>query len=181
MMEHFFDAIDGFSWWKEQGELLNIMLSEIQFDKLKVAEIGVYKGRLTAMWAVALINKGIDFEYHAVDHFLGSAEHDSSFDYYKAALSNLHPILDKIIIQKNESTAQAATYPDNYFDIVYIDGSHDYESVMADIKAWTPKIKPGGFICGDDYEDSRPGVFLVINECYGDKINVFGIQWYIKI
>jgi hypothetical protein len=52
---------------------------------------------------------------------------------------------------------------------------------MADIKAWTPKIKPGGFICGDDYEDSRPGVFLAINESYGDKINVFGIQWYIKI
>jgi hypothetical protein len=34
---------------------------------------------------------------------------------------------------------------------VYIDGDHSYEAVRDDLRAWYPKLKHGGVLCGDDY------------------------------
>jgi len=45
------------------------------------------------------------------------------------------------------------TFPDDYFDFVYIDGDHRYESVIKDIRDWYPKVKKGGFLVGDDYRN----------------------------
>ena len=77
-MEHFYKNIDGFSSEIEQGELLKTVLPIIKNDIIKIAEIGVYKGRATSMWNVMLINENINYEYYAIDHFLGSLEHDNN-------------------------------------------------------------------------------------------------------
>lgn len=50
------------------------------------------------------------------------------------------------------STEAAANFLDGSVDFVFIDGAHDFDSVTADIKAWLPKLKPGGHIAGHDYE-----------------------------
>lgn len=47
----------------------------------------------------------------------------------------------------------AARIPDKSLDFVYIDARHDYESVKEDVRAWFPKVKPGGIIAGHDYVD----------------------------
>ena len=81
-MEHFYQNLDGFSAESEQGELLKTILQNLIVDEeLKIAEIGVYKGRGTAMWNVILINEGLNYDYYAIDHFLGSSEHNWTFDY----------------------------------------------------------------------------------------------------
>jgi len=36
--------------------------------------------------------------------------------------------------------------------ILYIDGNHGYDHVLADCQAWAPHVKPGGWIVFDDYE-----------------------------
>ena len=36
--------------------------------------------------------------------------------------------------------------------VLHIDGNHKYESVVADIAAWAPYVKPGGWLVLDDYE-----------------------------
>lgn len=40
---------------------------------------------------------------------------------------------------------------DCLIDIVHIDAGHTYEDVKSDIEAWWPKVRPGGFLTGDDY------------------------------
>jgi methyltransferase family protein len=40
--------------------------------------------------------------------------------------------------------------PTHYFDWIYVDGDHQYEAVKKGLESYLPKVKPGGFITGDD-------------------------------
>jgi SAM-dependent methyltransferase len=63
-----------------------------------------------------------------------------------------------------EMSCNAVTqFEDNSLDVVYVDADHKYEPVLADIRAWYAKVKPGGILCGDDYiEGSHIEKFGVI-------------------
>lgn len=182
-MEHFYQNIEGWSTETDQGELLNTILPMVKNGvKLKIAEIGVYQGRGTSMWNTILINDGVEYEYRAIDHFEGSVEHNKSINYYERTLNNLSPILENVTIIKNDSVLESKNYDNEYFDIVYIDASHEYEYVIEDIKHWLPKVKKGGILCGDDYTSGWPGVMKAVNEFFGEKINVVGHQqWWVKL
>ena len=182
-MEHFYQNIEGWSTETDQGELLNTILPMVKNgSKIKIAEIGVYQGRGTSIWNTILINDGVEYEYRAIDHFEGSAEHNKSINYYERTLNNLSPILENVTIIKNDSVLESKNYDNEYFDIVYIDASHEYEYVIEDIKHWLPKVKKGGIICGDDYTPAWSGVMRAVNEFFGEKIKVVGNQqWWVKL
>ncbi len=58
-------------------------------------------------------------------------------------------------------------FPDNTLDMGYIDGSHNPVDVEADLRAWMPKIKKGGWLCGHDINiDVRLAVEKVIGKDY---------------
>ena len=50
------------------------------------------------------------------------------------------------------SLEAAAVVKDNVADLVFIDADHAYSSIVQDIKAWWPKVKTGGILCGHDCE-----------------------------
>lgn len=197
MFDHFYKKIDGFSQYDDQGLLLETLLTKLTQKDIRIAEIGVYKGRCTAMWGVIvsnwLTNSKEACEYHGIDTFDGSKEHAKNVDYFGITMNNLqplvtrqlHPKLDVRII-KNDSVHQASSYPDNYFDIVYIDASHEYKDVVADIKAWTKKVKVGGFLCGDDYVKGWEGViravdlFVRSSQKFRDFTKVGNQQWFVR-
>jgi predicted O-methyltransferase YrrM len=181
-MEHFFEGIDGWAQYRDQVELIKLIIDEINQPFLNIAEIGVYKGRGTAIWNVELINNNVDYDYIAIDHFTGSTEHDNTIDYYNITLENLKPIIDRIKVIRNNSLNESKNYNDEHFDVVYIDASHDYQSVKEDILNWLPKVKKGGIICGDDYISGWPEVVQAVNELFNDKVNKLGHQqWWVKI
>lgn len=180
-MEHFYDKIKGWSHESDQGRLLKEALNILNKKEIVIAEIGVYMGRCTAMWNVELINSGIDYKYYAIDHFEGSSEHNKNIDYYGETKKNIELIKENVNLIKNDSLSECKNYPDEFFDIVYIDASHDYESVKKDIESWYPKVKNGGIICGDDYVAGWPGVVKAVNETFKDGITVIGYQqWMFK-
>lgn len=49
------------------------------------------------------------------------------------------------------SLEAAAEVPDGSLDFVYIDANHGYDYVLADLKAWAPKVRTGGIVSGHDY------------------------------
>lgn len=65
---------------------------------------------------------------------------------------------------KAKSVDFAAELPDGSVDAVFIDGDHAYEAAKADIRAWLPKVKLGGMLCGDDFDVSDPGVCKAVVE-----------------
>lgn len=63
------------------------------------------------------------------------------------------------------SVEAAKRFVDRSLDIVYIDAGHLYEQVLADIKAWKPKVKKGGILCGHDYgHGQNPGVKRAVDK-----------------
>ena len=58
---------------------------------------------------------------------------------------------NQVTIQRGYSYDFVDSYPDNFFDFIYIDGCHLYDSVKADLEMFLPKLKNGGLMCGHDY------------------------------
>ncbi len=47
-------------------------------------------------------------------------------------------------------TTEAARGLNVKADLIYVDASHDEESVYNDVMNWYPKLNEGGTMCGDD-------------------------------
>lgn len=62
-------------------------------------------------------------------------------------------------------------------DLLYIDGCHKYESVIRDIDLWSPKVKKGGIIAGDDYGGHFVGVTQAVKEKFPEAEIYMGNQW----
>ena len=65
--------------------------------------------------------------------------------------------LPNVTIRKGFSQDVLASYPDNYFDWVYIDGNHLYEFVKRDVDMSFRKVRTGGTIAGDDFTWEKDG------------------------
>lgn len=52
--------------------------------------------------------------------------------------------------------------PDASLDFVFIDADHSYEEVCNDIREWSFKVRPGGYITGHDYD--WPSVKRAVDE-----------------
>jgi len=83
----------------------------------------------------------------------------------------------KLEIHKGISWEVADFYENESLDFIFIDASHDYESVKKDILAWLPKIKPSGFICGHDI--NYLGVLTAVKSIFPQyQITGFDNVWF---
>jgi hypothetical protein len=144
-----------------------------------IIEIGSWKGRSTK----ELLESG--HHVTAVDHFQGSpgpggggmhvlAQEE---DIYAEFLKNVghYPNLK---VLKMTSLEAAGKLNGDQADMVFIDASHDYQDVKADIAAWLPKTRK--LICGHDYSPVWPGVMRAVNEAFSEVKLVDSI-WFIEV
>lgn len=124
------------------------------------AEIGVWKGgfseKIVSRTRPALLYL-IDpwrFQSEYPDRMYGGkvagdqAAMDAIHDDVAARLGSLSNV--RIIRAFARDAAEHLS--DETLDWVYIDGNHHYEYVCEDLDVFTRKVKPGGYITGDDYE-----------------------------
>jgi hypothetical protein len=133
-----------------------------------IIEVGSWLGSSTRHMASCIPEDGI---VYAVDHWQGSREHQAGEDawipelehLYAYFLSNtMHAGLAHKIVPVRMGSLAAAKQLQIQVDLIYIDASHDTESVYNDLAAWYPHLNKEGILCGDDWKDInvRKGVVL---------------------
>lgn len=132
--------------------LINMIL---EFKINRMAEIGVYGGHCMRSILRSSANT-IVREYWAIDQWVaipwqwkGKEQKDWDAKYREAL--KYYPWFPQLRILKSSSVEAAPIFWDGYFDLIYIDADHTYESVVQDIKAWMPKVRKGGILAGHDY------------------------------
>jgi predicted O-methyltransferase YrrM len=77
---------------------------------------------------------------------------------------------DQLHVHEGDSVQVLGTFPDEYFDWIYIDAQHRYDGVKRDIQVATRKVKLGGLLVFNDYivwsyiEMEPYGVVAAVNE-----------------
>lgn len=146
----------------------------------KIMEVGLWKG-LTLKHVLGIEKGGrivgVSEHHESIDAYWGvdpwmimgdlymrySDLTQADWDKKYRKTCQLMMLFPKLHIIRAMSIEAVSIFPDNYFDMVFIDADHCYKAVTRDIGLWLPKVKPGGFFCGDDYEskhhfDVKPAV-----------------------
>ena len=185
-MEHFYQRVPGMFNFQD---LYKRMVREAE-SPAHFVEVGAFLGKSASFMAVEIINSGKQIIFDVVDTFEGSPQvkeerkftNEVTGDYYSQFLSNIKPACGYIRPFPMTSRLAAERYKILSLDFVYIDASHDYKSVQADINAWYPKVKPGGYIGGHDYRSNCPGVWRAVNERFGrGGVEQIGTSWLKQI
>jgi hypothetical protein len=136
------------------------------------AEIGVWNGGLSSI----LLAEKPDLTLAMVDSWEGEGaayvneagaagaalwSHADQAQNLKIALHVTEFAASRRRIVQMRSTLAAAEFADASLDFVFIDADHSYEGCMADIVAWAPKVKSGGWLCGHDYANTHHPEFGV--------------------
>lgn len=164
-----------------QQPLYDWIANDYLKDGMKIIEIGVFAGRSAVYMAEKIKELGLKVQFDAVDHFNGSGEHQSELskyppdELYNTCLQNVknRGVENYINVIRKESIEFSKTCEDGTYDFIFVDAAHDYNGVKLDLAAWTPKLKTGGIIAGDDYHSAWSGVIKAVDEKFGGRVKLY--------
>ena len=138
---------------KERESQIGSLL--LRYKPRRCVEVGVETGAGTLFMAGIVKDWG--------GHVLAVDCWDNG-EMFKTFIANLadSQLQGYVSFMRSPSVAAARAYVP-YADFVYVDADHSFESVLADLKAWYPHVRPsGGVLAGDDY--AMEGVHAAWNE-----------------
>jgi predicted O-methyltransferase YrrM len=144
-----------------------------------VVEVGSYLGRGTAFFAVAARRFRPDARVVAVDPHTGDRQQVERFgidvlpslDLYRAHLDAVG-VTDAVETLVATSEDAAATW-EGSAELVYVDGWHAYDHVLADARLWLAHLAPGGVMVFDDYLQ-----FPDVRAAVADAVEMTDLTWY---
>lgn len=134
------------------------------------AEIGVDQGDFTD----AILRVTQPRQLHLVDTWGTRRYNETKFEQVRNRFAQ-EQRSDTVVIHRKLSLAAVSDFEDDYFDWIYLDTTHAYELTAQELRAYAPKIKQGGLMCGHDYSMGnwikayRYGVIEAVHEfCVAD-------------
>jgi predicted O-methyltransferase YrrM len=155
--------------------------ANIQGSMGKAIEIGAYSGEGTVVLAKYFI------EVLAIDPWLNGydindrASQQCPMKFVFDAFQERTKRLSNVMFSRGKSLDALEFVEDESCDLIYIDGDHRYEGVLADLKGWRKKLREGGIMAGHDW--SWESVKMALLEEIGQKdYTLFqGDSWAIKL
>ena len=171
-------------------------------EGLTVFEVGTWKGASACKIADKL--KPNLESLVCIDTWLGAPEFYTTFIDEPCRFSNDHvhgwPQVyykfiknmkihghEDVVIPFPISSAQAAEVLKYYkirAHVIYVDASHEYDAVLADLEAYKDLVHDGGILWGDDYGHPLfPGLSKAVDDFaarHGYHVDVRGINWIIR-
>jgi len=130
------------------------------FEKFKpknVLEIGVYRGQTLSLFSLLSNFFNCNSEIHGISPFTNSGDEVSTYlgnlDYYEDVINNFKYFnLKQAFLHKGFSNDKSMIqlFESKEWDMIYIDGNHDYEVAKYDFKISALNLKKGGLIILDD-------------------------------
>lgn len=153
---------------------------DIACGSVRMVEVGCWTGAGTGVFAQHFP------VVYAVDPWDSAAgEIAGEFDMAKveAIFDKRHGKNDRVKKMKMYSLEAAQKFDDRRLDVVYIDALHEYLPCSQDIGVWRQKVRPGGFVCGHDYDAKRfPGVYRAVKEAFPCGVKVFAdTSWAVRV
>ena len=182
-MEHFYEDVYGFS----QGDIFALYKKMVEkfSSGSHFVEVGTFLGKSAVYMAVEIINSGKLIKFDCIDHWLGSEEHKDNDkvdvdNLYEDFLKNIEPVKGVIKPVRVDSISASKLYKPNSLDFIFIDASHDEQSVKADLTYWMPRLKEDGIIAGDDI--GNEGVANAVKWFFdNEKLDILGRQWLVDL
>ncbi len=129
------------------------------------AEVGVFRGG----WTRHILEVARPKELHLIDGWwelfgdrfpdwgsyteFGQLATRRAYDDTQRVIAQTAPRATKVVTHVGDDCAILESFPDDYFDWVYLDTSHTYEDTFKELEVLSRKVKPDGFISGDDWLD----------------------------
>jgi len=134
-------------WW--------LLLRE--FRPRRCLEIGVYRGQVISLWAVIARKLGFPCEVHGISPFSsmgdGVSVYDDGINYLEDTLASFRTFgLDAptLVVAESKDDGAARHISSRPWDLIYIDGNHDYETALSDYKLSRDNRRHGGLLVMDD-------------------------------
>ena len=87
---------------------------------------------------------------HLIDLWNSDRYHDGLFEGTKAKFASAISA-GQVRIHRQNSIQAAADFHDDYFDWIYVDTDHSYETTARELRSYAAKVKQDGIIAGHDY------------------------------
>jgi predicted O-methyltransferase YrrM len=166
-IDHIHQLAGSIEGWLTSAEGEMLFNFAMNLPEGNIVEIGSWKGKSTFYFACGLVKRGKGYIY-SVDHHTGSIEQQKRI---KEPINTLNEFTENMRIRNvghiiKPLVMDSITASKNLNDdigLIFIDGSHDYESVRSDFEAWWPKLQVGGIIAFHDYI-SKDGVASFVDE-----------------
>lgn len=177
------NKIEGYMGEKELVEIYYMVKKSFPYTNtpMNVLEVGSWQGRSAHAICSAVIeqtgNKVGDSKAVFVDNWLKEQElgvvNGTALRAFRANILNNSEFRHlKKELHEGTSLSYKATCINTQFDFIFIDASHDYRSVKADIINCWPLLKERGYMMGHDF---RP---QLKNRVADAVIELFGVGYF---
>lgn len=153
-------------------------------DTATVVEIGSFVGASALAWGSMAKARGRRHRLICVDTWQGlpreefvdaaMADQQAAWLQQHGSLrplfeANTREVADWLEVRTGDSLQVVDTFEDESVDAVFLDDNHRTPHVAQELRAWWPKLKPGGYLAGHDVD--FPGVRLALLP-WGQEVRV---------